>query len=343
MTADCVLEPGVRPETKLPSHVTQARTGEVHRIVGPHVSVLNVLRYLVANNQIYDRVPAGKQRSLSKVIDKAAIWYRVNKLQIIKHSRYILHPDNANVLYQMSNKTVQRLLQESRRGHPIDSSMLRDMGVSAALAAHMVKSGWLQRLSQGVYLLTGDTPSRDGSITYLGRCIPGLHVGGKTALSWQGVRHNIAFREKIVLWGQKSYRIPPWVAEHLSYSYQTTTLFDDDFPYEKGLKPLPAGAPEVLVSVPERAILELASDIGKGQSMEEASNLMVGLRNLRPDVLDEFLSHCKRVKVVRLVRDLGLEADFSWARDLQKHVDRLGAGKRWSNKTKNGRLTLKPR
>lgn len=150
----------------------------------------------------------------------------------------------------MSNKTVRRLQQESRRGHPIDSGMLRDMGVSAALAAHMVKSGWLQRLSQGIYLLTGDTPSRDGSIVYLGRRIPGLHVGCKAALSWQRVRHNIAFREKVVLWGQTSYRIPPWV--------------------------------------------------------------------------------------------VGLEADLSWARDLQKHVDRLGAGKRWSNKTKNGRLTLKP-
>lgn len=60
-----------------------------------------------------------------------------------------MHPDNANALVQMRNKTVQRLLQESRRGYPIDSGMLRDMGVSAALAAHMVKSGWLQCLSQG--------------------------------------------------------------------------------------------------------------------------------------------------------------------------------------------------
>lgn len=65
-------------------------------------------------------------------------------------------------------------------------------------------------------------------------------------------------------------------------------------------------------------------------------------RNLRHDVLDEFLSHCHRVKVVRLVHDLGLEADFSWARGIQQHVDRLGAGKRWSNQTKNGRITLKP-
>lgn len=234
-------------------------------------------------------------------------------------------------------------MQECRRGHPIDSDMLRDMEISAALAAHMAKSGWLQRLSQGVYLLTGDTPTRDGSIAYLARRIAGLHVGGKTALSWQGVRHNIAFREKIVLWGQKPYRIPSWVDQHLSYSFQTTTLFDDELPYEKGLKPLPAGDPEVRVSVPERAILELASDIGKGQSLEEASNLMVSLRNLRADVLSEFLSHCHRVKVVRLVRDLGLEADFPWARRIQEHVDRLGAGRRWSNQTKNGRITLKPK
>jgi hypothetical protein len=243
----------------------------------------------------------------------------------------------------MSNKTVQRLMHDTKRGHPIDSEMLRDMGVSAALASHMVKSGWLTRLSKGAYLLTGDAPSRDGTIAYLSRRVPGLHVGGKTALAWQGVRHNISFREKIVLWGKESYRFPPWVAEHVSYSYQTTALFDDEFTYQNGLKPLPSGDPGVLVSVPERALLELASDIGKGQSMEEASNLMVSLRNIRSDVLDDFLGHCKRVKVVRLVRDLGVEADFSWAEDLQKHVDRLGAGKRWSNKTKDGkRLTLKP-
>ncbi|MGF6543402.1 hypothetical protein OKW32_006752 [Paraburkholderia youngii] len=145
-----------------------------------------------------------------------------------------------------------------------------------------------------------------------------------------------------MLWGQKPYRIPSSVGQHLVYSFQTTSLFDDDLPYDKGRKPLAAGDPEVNVSVPERAILELASDIGKGQSFEEASNLMVSLHNLRGDVLDEFLSHCHRVKVVRLVRDLGREADFAWARGLQKHVDRLGTGKRWSNQTKNGRITLKP-
>ncbi|AQQ27294.1 MULTISPECIES: type IV toxin-antitoxin system AbiEi family antitoxin domain-containing protein [Burkholderia cepacia complex] len=243
----------------------------------------------------------------------------------------------------MSNKTVQRLMQETLRGYPIDSEMLRNMGVSAALASHMVKSGWLQRLSKGTYLLTGDTPSRDGIIAYLDRRVPGIHVGGKTALAWQGVRHNIAFKEKVILWGPRPYRIPSWVAEHMHYTYQTTALFDESLPYSFGLTQLPAGGPDVLVSVPERAILELASDIGKGQSLEEASNLVIGLRNLRVKTLDVLLHHCTSVKVVRLVRDLGQGADFPWARELQKHVNRLGEGTRWSNKMKSGkRLTLKP-
>jgi hypothetical protein len=137
--------------------------------------------------------------------------------------------------------------------------------------------------------------------------------------------------------------MPSWVEEYMLFSYQTTQLFGEKFPWDAGLKPLPNRHPDVLVSVPERALLELASDIGKGQSMEEAINLMATLRNIRPSVLDEFLRHCKRVKVVKLVRDLGLASGYSWGQDLQKHVDRLGAGKRWTTVTKAGeRLSLKP-
>jgi hypothetical protein len=47
--------------------------------------------------------------------------------------------------------------------------MLRDMGASAASALQMCKSGWLERLSQGVYLLTGDALSPDGCIAHPSR------------------------------------------------------------------------------------------------------------------------------------------------------------------------------
>jgi hypothetical protein len=208
----------------------------------------------------------------------------------------------------------------------------------------MVRAGWLLRLAKGVYLLTGDTPSRDGILSYLAGQVPGLHVGSKTALAWRGIRHNVAFSERVELWGSKPYRFGSWVGQHMPFSYQTTHLFDDNLPPAQGLKPLPNGRRNILVSIPERALLELASDVGKGQSVEEARNLVALMRNLRTSVLDEFLAHCHRVKVVRLVRDLGHAENMPWASEIQKHVDRLGADKRWSGRTRDGGwLTLKPR
>lgn len=237
---------------------------------------------------------------------------------------------------KMGGKAFLHVLDHAPRGQPIDPTMLRELDVSPALASYWVRAGWLVRLAKGAYLVRGDTPTREGILRYLSRRVPGLHVGGKTALDWQGARHNIAFRPRIVLWGQVPYRFPTWVPEYVPYSYQTTQLFTEAFPYETGLKPLPNGSSQVLVSVPERALLELVSDVGKGQSLEEVINIAQTLRNLRVQVLDQFLEACQRVKVVRLVRDIGLATGFTWGQGLQKHVDRLSADKRWSNRTHNG-------
>jgi len=192
--------------------------------------------------------------------------------------------------------------------------MLRELGVSIPLALRLVELGWLYRLSAGAYLLTGDAPSPEGTIAYLSRRIPGLHVGGKTALAWQGVRHNIAFRERLVLWGQTPYPFPGWVAEATLYGYQTTQLFDDQMPYGKWLQSVPGRHPNVMVSLPERAFVELVSQLGRGQSLEEVQNLVMTMRNLRRVVLEEVLEHCARVTTVRMVRKLGRASGYDWAR-----------------------------
>jgi hypothetical protein len=244
-------------------------------------------------------------------------------------------------------RAVQLLMAEAPRGQPLDPEMLREFGVSAAQTTYLVNAAWLQRLSKGAYLLKGDIPTTEGIVIYLSRRIPGLHVGGKTALDWQGVRHNIAFRPRIILWGQRTHRFPPWVEQHLHCTYQTTRLFEEEFSLKDFLKPLPFKNPDVLVSVPELALLELASDIGKsgqrGQSLEEALHMADSLRNLRIDVLIRLLQHCTRVKVVKLVRDLGDSSGYAWGHGLQKFVDCLSPARRWSSRGKDGkRLTLKP-
>jgi hypothetical protein len=243
-------------------------------------------------------------------------------------------------------RAVQLLMAESPRGQPLDPLMLRGLGVSPAQTTYLVEAGWLQRLSKGAYLLRGDNPTTEGVVTYLSRRIPGLHVGGKTALDWQGIRHNIAFRPRITLWGQRTHRFPPWVDQHLHYTYQTTCLFDEELSLKDFIKPLPFKSPHVLVSVAELALLELASDIGKsgkkGQSLEEALHMADTLRNLRTDILIQLLQHCTRVKVVKLVRDLGESSGYAWGQGLQKFVDVLSPSRRWSSRGRDGkRLTLK--
>jgi hypothetical protein len=81
-----------------------------------------------------------------------------------------------------SHSSIQRLLEALPRGEIVETSTLAEYGVSPQLASYLAKRGWLQHLSRGVYLLVGDQPSRDGSLTYLARRIPGFHVGGKLRL-----------------------------------------------------------------------------------------------------------------------------------------------------------------
>lgn len=218
---------------------------------------------------------------------------------------------------------VQNLMKHAPRGLPMDARMLQELGISIPLANHLVAEGWLTRLSAGAYLLMGDAPTRDGTLAFLTRRIRGLHVGGKTALAWAGVFHNIAYRERIVLWGRSPYTFPAWVGESILYSYQTTRLFKNEMPYGFQIRPKPNGSPLVLVSSAERALLELASEIGRGQSYEEAENLVISLRNLRVTVLQELLSQCTRIKVLRLVCRLGQTTGYAWANELPDLVEKL--------------------
>ena len=192
-------------------------------------------------------------------------------------------------------------------------------------------------------MVPGDTLTRDGCLAYLARAHPGIHVGGKTALSWRGIRHNVSFRETVTLWGQGQLNLPEWLTSRFACTYQTTRLFDADLPASFGVQPLPGGHAEVLVSAPERALLELLSDIGKTASLEEARALVESTHNLRTPVLETLLTHTTRIKVLRLARALAEEFDLPWAPLAKVHSEKKGGGARWIAVTKSGeRLDLKP-
>ena len=228
------------------------------------------------------------------------------------------------------------------RGTPLSTQLLRDRGLTAKQVGRLAESGWLRRLGRGVYLLPGDELSREATLAWLGTQVPGLHVAGNTALGWRGVRHNLAFKERLVLWGDAPARLPAWLTTAFPAAYQATHLFDDTLPPGLGLAPLPGGRSDVLVSAPERAMLELLSDVGRSQGIEEARHLVEGARSLRVEVLDTLLAHLKRIKVARLAHSFAEDLDLPWAGLARRHSERLGGGKRWVSATKTGeRLNLK--
>jgi hypothetical protein len=231
--------------------------------------------------------------------------------------------------------SFKRVLAGWPRGEPRTTEELADHGMTAYRASALARSDWLEHVARGVYKLPGDSLDRDACLALLARQMPGLHVGGKTALDWRGVRHNLATRDVLTLWGDRPGRLPSWFTERFPSTFRATKLFDARLRENLGLQPLPNAPSDVLVSVPERALLELLSDVGKGQTLSEAKHLVEGLPSLRPKVLDELLTHTVRVKVVRLAHALSSAAGHPWADVAARHNHRLGdAG--WVSVTKSG-------
>ena len=101
-----------------------------------------------------------------------------------------------------------------------------------------------------------------------------------------------------------------------------------------------SGAP--LVSTPERALLELLSDVGVRQPLQEARELIESTYSLRADVLRELLQRCTSIKTVRLCLQLGHEGALPWAAKLDSATLPTGSDRPWVSKSADGLLVLKP-
>jgi hypothetical protein len=225
--------------------------------------------------------------------------------------------------------SFKEALAQLPRGTPLGMEVLAAHGITAKRASALVRSGWLLRLGRGAYGLPGDTLQRDACLAFLAQQMPGLHVAGKTALAWRGVRHNLAYRETVVLWGDQPARLPLWLDGVVLVRYRVAHIFDPELPASLGLAPLAGGHPGLPVSAPERALLELLSETGSFEGLEEVRQLVESTRNLRLPLLDELMGHLTRIKVVRLAARLASELELPWAELAQRHSRRLGGGRRW--------------
>ncbi len=227
-------------------------------------------------------------------------------------------------------------------GMPLTSEDLAVLGISADLAVHYVRAGWLTRLTRGVFCRPNDTLALHPSLVLLQRRFEGLHVGGKSALDWYGVRQYVAQQPVLQLYGWAAGHLPEWFTERFPAEYHRKRLFDEqpDALLHAGPFGKRSGAPQV--SAPERALLEMLSDVGVRQPLQEARELVEGAYSLRADVLQELLGRCTSVKTVRLCLQLGREASLPWAAKLDPATLPTGSDRPWVSRSADGLLVLKP-
>lgn len=237
---------------------------------------------------------------------------------------------------------LNRLFTETAAGAPLTSQDLSALGISPDLAVHYVRAGWLTRLAKGVFSRAKDSLSMHPSLVLLQRRIEGLHVGGKSALDWYGVRQYLPQQPVLHLYGWSAAKLPDWFTERFPAEYHRKRLFDEpsDALLNVGAFEQRNGAPAV--SSPERALLEVLSEVGVRQPLQEARELTESTYSLRADVLRHLLQRCTSIKTVRLCLQLGKELSLPWAAKLDPAQLPTGSKRRWVSRSADGLLVLKP-
>ena len=126
-----------------------------------------------------------------------------------------------------------------------------------------------------------------------GQVGPSLHKPG-----WQLGRHRTVQVKRLLLGNVMAHSI--FAAE-----YHRKRLFAEPLDRLLHVAPFEDRADGPQVSAPERAMLELLSEVGVRQPLQEARELMESAYNLRADVLRELLKCCTNVKTVRLCCNWG--------------------------------------
>jgi hypothetical protein len=224
----------------------------------------------------------------------------------------------------------------------LTSEDLAARGISADLAVHYARAGWLTRLARGVYCRPNDVLELHSCLLLLERAIDGMHVGGKSSLDWYGVRHYVSQQPVLQLYGWTAAKLPDWFTERFPAEYHRKRLFDEppNVPLHAGPFEKRSGAPRV--STPERGLLEMLSEVGVRQPLQEARELAESAYSLRADVLRELLQHCTSVKTVRLCLQLGRELSLPWAAKLDRERLPTGSARAWVSRSAEGLLVLKP-
>ena len=269
---------------------------------------------------------------------------------------------------------LPRLLPE---GLVADAAWLTRMGYPSSLRGRYVASGWLQPVARGVFRRPLHRPGLDLTVPLRWQHVVvslqmvlerPIAVGGRTALELAGLAHYASGGgpREVHLYGDAL--APGWLAK---LPIETEFVFHNGrklFRAEPissaldSLKAILAGTDEtdrtaihgslewrqfgdgdwpIVLSTPERAVLELLDELPDRETFHQADMLMEGVVSLGPERMGRLLRECRSVKVKRLLLWFAERHGHAWFERLDLDGVDLGSGKRML--VRGGRLDPKYR
>jgi hypothetical protein len=221
------------------------------------------------------------------------------------------------------------------KGMILPRKYLLSQGIPAYTLDNYLRSEKLNLLAKGIYSWKEQVLSAEGFLASLPFLLhQKIWVGGEFALAWQGLSHNISFRNELVMSLYSETHIPDNIknvatkVEGLKVQwYSGAKIWNYDLlntpPFQKISRDF-----EALISSPEMASLELLHLLPNSISFEQADHLLQGLTQLSPRKIVEVLKACKSVKAKRLFFWFANRYQYPWNQYLKPEEFDLGTGKR---------------
>jgi hypothetical protein len=255
-----------------------------------------------------------------------------------------MNVQNGNKLNQLERALPEGLL--------VDAAWMEARGYYRSLRSHYVAAGWLEQPARGVFRRHRGSVGWEQVVISLQSLLEfPVSVGGRTALERQGYAHYLPQSHKYIhLYSDR--RLPSWVSK-LSmeekivahnrqrflpgiklpteeYPLSVVQYADNQALSVAGLRMTLWGQWEwpLLMSAPERAILEMLDELPKSESFHLADVTMEGLVNLSPRRMQKLLEVTTSIKVKRLFLFYADRHQHSWLKHIKRDNIDLGTGKR---------------
>jgi len=240
-----------------------------------------------------------------------------------------------------SEEKLKRLLNAVPQGFLIDTPWLASQNIDRKRAHYYIKKGWLVSVTQGLYrrpFAPSDAHDVDSDwkttvLSMQTLMSYDVHIGGETALGLAGLTHYLTFSgaEDVYLYGNT----PSWakrVQARYTFILRSRKLFkteklglkdafsDDRERRAVNTEQIPPWEWPLIVSAPERAILEMLKELPKKASFHNIDMIFESLTNLRPSLLQRLLKDCTNIKTKRLFFVFADRHKHAW----WKHIDKAG-------------------